>query len=162
MEGICRKELFGLLESRNKMSKRIVFVLICTIFWMMFSVPVMAVSIVELPVITKWENGNGYDEKGNRLEDTWAYDSVHEAGRYVLFGKNGEVLKKSEDWKKKEQISENFTVTNQNTGILAIRAEVYEEFSGTVKGSVKEKSGIEYLFELCEANQYRGTDRTKK
>lgn len=38
------------------MSKRIVFVLICTIFWMMFSVPVMAVSIVELPVITKWEN----------------------------------------------------------------------------------------------------------
>ena len=61
------------------------------------------------------------------------------------FGKNGEVLKKSEDWKKKEQISENFTVTNQNTGILAIRAEVYEEFSGTVKGSVKEKSGIEYL-----------------
>ena len=52
------------------MSKRIVFVLICTIFWMMFSVPVMAVSIVELPVITKWENGNGYDEKGNRLEDT--------------------------------------------------------------------------------------------
>ena len=58
------------------------------------------------------------------LEDTWAYDSVHEAGRYVLFGKNGEVLKKSEDWKKKEQISENFTVTNQNTGILAIRAEV--------------------------------------
>lgn len=39
------------------MSKRIVFVLICTIFWMMFSVPVMAVSIVELPVITKWENG---------------------------------------------------------------------------------------------------------
>ena len=40
-------------------------------FWMMFSVPVMAVSIVELPVITKWENGNGYDEKGNRLEDTW-------------------------------------------------------------------------------------------
>ena len=37
---------------------------------------------------------------------------------------------------------------------MAIRAEVYEEFSGTVKGSVKEKSGIEYLFELCEANQY--------
>ena len=63
-------------------------------FGWMFSVPVMAVSIVELPVITKWENGNGYDEKGNRLEDTWAYDSVHEAGRYVLFGKNGEVLKK--------------------------------------------------------------------
>ena len=60
----------------------------------MFSIPVMAMDIEELPVITRWENGNGYGEGGKRLEDTWAYDSVHEAGRYVLFGKTGEVLKK--------------------------------------------------------------------
>lgn len=30
----------------------------------------------------------------------------------------------------------------------------FEDFEGTVKGSVKEESGIEYLFELCAANQY--------
>ena len=88
------------------------------------------------------------------MADTWAFDSVHEAGRYVLFGKNGEVLQKAEVWEKKEQVSENFTVTNQNTGTIAIRAEVFEDFEGTVKGSVKEESGIEYLFELCAANQY--------
>ena len=120
----------------------------------MFSIPVMAMDIEELPVITRWENGNGYGEGGKRLEDTWAYDSVHEAGRYVLFGKTGEVLKKSENWEKKEQVSENFTVTNQNSGTIAIRAEVLENFAGIVKGSVKGKSGMEHLFELCEANQY--------
>ena len=36
----------------------------------------------------------------------------------------------------------------------AIRAEVLENFAGIVKGSVKGKSGMEHLFELCEANQY--------
>ena len=72
---------------------------------------------------------NGYDEDGNRLEDTWAYDSLHEAGRYVLFGKTGEVLQKAEEWEKKEQVSENFTVTNQNTGTVAIRAKVFEDFA---------------------------------
>lgn len=136
------------------MRKRIIFVLTCTVFWLVFTVPVLAVTIEELPVITRWENGNGYDEDGNRLADTWAFDSVHEAGRYVLFGKTGEVLQKAEEWEKKEQVSENFTVTNQNMGTVAIRAEVFEGFAGTVKGSVKEESGIEYLFELCEANQY--------
>ena len=62
--------------------------------------------------------------------------------------------KKAEEWEKKEQVSENFTVTNQNTGTVAIRAKVFEDFAGTVEGSVKEKHGVEYLFELCEANQY--------
>lgn len=136
------------------MGKRIIFVLTCTALCFMFSIPVMAMDIEELPVITRWENGNGYGEGGKRLEDTWAYDSVHEAGRYVLFGKTGEVLKKSENWEKKEQVSENFTVTNQNSGTIAIRAEVLENFAGIVKGSVKGKSGMEHLFELCEANQY--------
>ena len=136
------------------MRKRIIFVLTCTALCFMFSIPVMAMDIEELPVITRWENGNGYGEGGKRLEDTWAYDSVHEAGRYVLFGKTGEVLKKSENWEKKEQVSENFTVTNQNSGTIAIRAEVLENFAGIVKGSVKGKSGMEHLFELCEANQY--------
>ena len=79
------------------MRKRIIFVLTCTALCFMFSIPVMAMDIEELPVITRWENGNGYGEGGKRLEDTWAYDSVHEAGRYVLFGKTGEVLKKSEN-----------------------------------------------------------------
>lgn len=136
------------------MRKRIIFVLTCTIFWFVFTAPVLAVTIEELPVITRWENGKGYDEDGNCLVDTWAFDSVHEAGRYVLFGKNGEVLQKAEDWEKKEQVSENFTVTNQSMGTVAIRTEVFGDFAGTVKGSVKEESGIEYLFELCEANRY--------
>lgn len=142
------------MENKNKVRKRVIFVLTCTIFWLVFSVSVLAVTIEELPVISRWENGNGYDEDGNRLEDTWAYDSLHEAGRYVLFGKTGEVLQKAEEWEKKEQVSENFTVTNQNTGTVAIRAKVFEDFAGTVEGSVKEKHGGEYLFELCEANQY--------
>lgn len=77
--------------------------LTCTIFWLVFSVSVLAVTIEELPVISRWENGNGYDEDGNRLEDTWAYDSLHEAGRYVLFGKTGEVLQKQKNGKRRSR-----------------------------------------------------------
>ena len=76
--------------------------LTCTIFWFVFTVPVLAVTIEELPVITRWESGKGYDEDGNCLADTWAFDSVHEAGRYVLL-KNGEVLQKQKSGKRKNR-----------------------------------------------------------
>lgn len=133
------------------MSKKIIFVLTGTILWLLFSVPVMARTF---PIIVKWENGNGYDETGKKLEDTWAYDSVHETGKYVLFGEEGEVIKKSETWENRNQVKENFTVTNQDTGTLAIRVEVFSGFTGTVEGSVKEHSGIEYPIELNKTNQY--------
>ena len=50
----------------------------------------------KLPQIVQWENGNGLDADGTALKDTWAYDTVNPAGRYVLFGEEGEVLKKQE------------------------------------------------------------------
>ena len=112
------------------MRKKIIFVLTGSILWLLFSVPVMART---LPIIVKWENGNGYDEAGEKLEDTWAYDSVHKAGKYVLFGEAGEVIKKSETWENRDQVKENFTVTNQDIGTLAIRAEVFSGFTGTVE-----------------------------
>ena len=77
--------------------------LTCTIFWFVFTVPVLAVTIEELPVITRWESGKGYDEDGNCLADTWAFDSVHEAGRYVLFGKMEKYCKKQKSGKRKNR-----------------------------------------------------------
>lgn len=43
------------MENKNKVRKRVIFVLTCTIFWLVFSVSVLAVTIEELPVISRWE-----------------------------------------------------------------------------------------------------------
>ena len=48
----------------------------------------------DLPVIVRWEEGGGFDRAGNRITQCWAYDTVSEAGKYVLFDENGAVQKK--------------------------------------------------------------------
>ena len=59
-----------------------------------------------LPVIIRWEAGNGYDGNGSRITGGWAYDTANEAGRYVLFDENGMVLKKAESWETRDDTEE--------------------------------------------------------
>ncbi|MDY5028068.1 MAG: hypothetical protein SPF19_16380 [Oliverpabstia sp.] len=112
-------------------------------------------SDTELPVIASWENGNGYAEDGTMLSGTWAYDSVNTAGKYVLFGEDGTVLKKSDQWENRETASDNFTATEQEPATIALRVEPFLGFEGTVLVTVEEKSGIQKKCELNQDNQYQ-------
>lgn len=136
------------------MYKKLLFLIVSVVFC--FSIPLYAKAEErkELPAIIRWENGNGFDGSGNMIVDTWAVDTVNESGKYVLFGTEGEVLKKSDVWDNRNQINENFTETNQNTGTLAIRGEKFEGFSGIVEGTLTEKNGTVYNFLLNADNQY--------
>lgn len=108
----------------------------------------------ELPQIVRWENGNGYDAKGDMLKESWAYDTVNQAGKYVLFDANGIVLQKADDWTEREDITNNFTSTELETATIALRGECFTGFSGTVNVDVIEKSGIRSSYSLKPENSY--------
>lgn len=98
----------------------------------------------ELPQIIRWENGNGLDKDGNLIKNGWAYDTVNPAGRYVLFGENGEVLRKQETWQEDGEEStalEDYTATNMNLGKIGFRCKGFEAFAGTVTITIRETSG---------------------
>ena len=45
----------------------------------------------ELPEIIRWEEGRGFDEQGEQIVGSWAYDTVNVEGKYVLFDDMGNV-----------------------------------------------------------------------
>lgn len=104
-----------------------------------------------LPVITQWEDGHAYQENGTQISDTWAYDSVNLAGKYVLFGEDGTVLQKTENLAKTD-LESDYTSTELVQATLILRADVFEEFCGTVTVLLKEKSGLQKTVELNEQN----------
>lgn len=106
-----------------------------------------------LPVITQWEDGYGYQEDGTQILDAWAYDSVNPAGKYVLFGANGYVLKKTEDLSQTD-IENDYTGTELVQATIAVRADVFEGFCGTVTILLEENSGQQKNVELNEQNFY--------
>ena len=131
-------------------------VLLSCAFFVVSAVTVFAEEApLDLPVITQWIEGKGYDSTGKMLADTWAYDSVNVSGKYVLFGTEGEVLQKAEDWQERNETEENYSVTDQNTGIIAIRCSTFPDFTGIVEGVLEEKGGTQYPFELDYENGYR-------
>ena len=86
----------------------------------------------ELPEIIRWEEGRGFDEQGEQIVGSWAYDTVNVEGKYVLFDDMGNVSAKTDQWKERETYAENFTDTEQATATLALRTEYFPKFTGTV------------------------------
>ena len=105
----------------------------------------------ELPVIVKWQDGHGYQEDGTQIAGGWAYDSINPAGKYVLFGKDGAVVRKSESMEA-SGIGEDYTGTELVPAVLALRAETFEGFHGTVQVLLEEKSGKQKEVELNDRN----------
>lgn len=109
---------------------------------------VMAKESEELPQIAEWENGNGLDASGSIIKDRWAYDTVNPAGRYVLFGEQGEVVRKKEAWEDTGEDCKNYTVTEQNPGKFGFRCQIFEGFAGTVTITMRAKSGRKLICTL--------------
>lgn len=107
----------------------------------------------ELPVIALWQEGHGYQEDGTQIVGGWAYDSVNTAGKYVLFGEDGTVIRKAERQDTAE-IMEDYTGTELVPAVIALRAEVFEGFQGTVQILLEEKSGAQKKAELNDGNFY--------
>ena len=117
--------------------------------------PVSAEEIPEdLPVIVRWEEGGGFDGAGNRITQGWAYDSVSEAGKYVLFDENGAVQKKADRWESRDEAGEYFTFTEQETGTIALRAAVFAGFEGEITVTVGEETGTVKKYILSPDNLY--------
>lgn len=140
---------------KMRLKKIVMIVLLFCAFFAVSPVKVFAEEApLDLPVITQWMEGKGYDSDGKMLADTWAYDSVNASGKYVLFGTEGEVLQKAEDWQERNETGENYSVTDQNTGIIAIRCSTFPDFTGIIEGVLEEKGGTQYPFELDYENGY--------
>lgn len=105
----------------------------------------------QLPVIASWQDGHGYREDGTQISDGWAFDSVNPAGKYVLFGADGAVLQKAES-REPEDLVEDYTGTELVPAVIALRAETFEGFHGTVKVYLQEKGGVQKSAELNEGN----------
>lgn len=105
----------------------------------------------ELPVIAMWQDGHGYREDGTQITGEWAYDSVNPAGKYVLFGEDGAVVRKAES-QDTGDIGEDFTGTELIPAVIALRAETFEGFHGTIQVLLEEKSGMQKEAELNDGN----------
>lgn len=125
---------------------------LCILAGVLVTVPVCAESGAEkLPVIARWQEGHGYQEDGTQIAGEWAYDSVNPAGKYVLFGEDGAVVRKSESMEA-SGIMEDYTGTELVPAVLALRAETFEGFHGTVQVLLEEKSGLQKEVELNDKN----------
>lgn len=67
----------------------------------------------ELPEIIRWEEGRGFDEQGEQIVGSWAYDTVNVEGKYVLFDDMGNVSAKTDQWKERETYAENLRIRNK-------------------------------------------------
>lgn len=105
----------------------------------------------ELPVIVLWQDGYAYQEDCTQITGSWAYDAVNPAGKYVLFAEDGTVLRKTENMNTSD-IGNDYTGTELDQATVALRAEIFEEFHGTITVVLEEKSGLQRLAELNEGN----------
>ena len=108
----------------------------------------------ELPEIIRWEEGRGFDEQGEQIVGSWAYDTVNVEGKYVLFDDMGNVSAKTDQWKERETYAENFTDTEQATATLALRTEYFPKFTGTVYITIQKENGESRQYELSPDNLY--------
>lgn len=132
----------------NLKKVRILGMLVLTVIC--HTVPVYAED-KEIPEIVLWQDGHGYQADGAQIKDSWAYDTVNPAGKYVLFGKDGAVLRKAESQKLAE-IEEDYSSTELVPAILAVRADIFEGFQGVVSVLLEEKSGVQKEVELNPDN----------
>lgn len=107
-----------------------------------------------LPEITRWECGGGYDSEGSRIIGVWAYDTTGQAGKYVLFDENGMVLKKADNWENRDQAEEYYTPTEQDSGAIALRSEAFAGFDGEISVTIESENGVSKKFVLSADNLY--------
>ena len=141
---------------KNIIVKKItaILLLVCALFVLTGASVLAEDEPSDLPVITQWDQGKGYDASGSMLKDTWALDSVNVDGKYVLFGADGEVLQKADKWQERNETEENYSITDQSTGIIAVRCSTFQDFTGIVEGVLEEEAGTRYSFELDQENGY--------
>ena len=65
---------------------------------------------------------------------------------------NGEVLQKADKWQERNETEENYSITDQSTGIIAVRCSTFPDFTGIVEGVLEEEAGTRYSFELDKEN----------
>ena len=106
----------------------------------------------DLPQIVSWEDGHGYLENGEMLRDGWGYDTINPAGKYVLFDEDGAILRRSESME--VGLEDNYTGTEQVPSILALRAQVFDGFAGTIEVVLEEQSGVIKTVTLNSENFY--------
>lgn len=134
-------------------AKRVIAALI--VFGSLSFMPFTLKAQEQFPVITRWENGNGYDADGQKITGTWAFDSVNEAveGKYVQFDETGMVRQKAKN-PGAGDLEENYTPTEQEPAHISLRVEAFDGFEGTVEVTLVEAGGITKQCELTPKNYY--------
>lgn len=95
----------------------------------------------DLPQIVSWQDGKGYQSDGTFIADGWGYDTVNPAGKYVLFDENGMVQLRTETMDPVNAEDE-YSGTELEPANIAVRAEIFEGFTGKVHVTIEENGGI--------------------
>ena len=100
-----------------------------------------------LPQIVSWQDGKGYQSDGTFIADGWGYDTVNPAGKYVLFDENGMVQLRTETMDPVNAEDE-YSGTELEPANIAVRAEIFEGFTGKVHVTIEENGGVQREIDL--------------
>ena len=87
-----------------------------------------------LPQIVSWQDGKGYD-------------TVNPAGKYVLFDENGMVQLRTETMDP-VNVEDEYSGTELEPANIAVRAEIFEGFTGKVHVTIEENGGVQREIDL--------------
>ena len=100
-----------------------------------------------LPQIVSWQDGKGYQSDGTFIADGWGYDTVNPAGKYVLFDENGMVQLRTETMDP-VNVEDEYSGTELEPANIAVRAEIFEGFTGKVHVTIEENGGVQREIDL--------------
>lgn len=110
----------------------------------------------DLPQIVSWQDGKGYQSDGTFIADGWGYDTVNPAGKYVLFDENGMVQLRTETMDPVNAEDE-YSGTELEPANIAVRAEIFEGFTGKVHVTIEENGGVQREIDLDSSVFLNGT-----
>ena len=110
-----------------------------------------------LPQIVSWQDGKGYQSDGTFIADGWGYDTVNPAGKYVLFDENGMVQLRTETMDPVMYGGGGILVTELEPANIAVRAEIFEGFTGKVHVTIEENGGVQREIDLDSSVFLNGT-----
>lgn len=100
-----------------------------------------------LPQIVSWQDGKGYQADGTIISNGWGYDTVNPAGKYVLFDENGIVQLRTETMDHVNAEDE-YSGTELEPANIAVRAEIFEGFTGKIHVTIEENGGVQKDIDL--------------
>lgn len=106
------------------------FITVCVVCFIIVAVPAFAETVFK--EIDHWENGFGITQNGERITDGWGYDEKSAAGKYVLFDAEGRVRQKKDSLQQSLPAEEQFTDTETENGVVALRGNVFTGFEGRI------------------------------